>query len=332
MTKRNGTKLHTLYKPYISPSSLHLKTTFLDEQLRPTLLNGAIVLALAVLIGIETGKRITKPLLHWIEQEHRAYTQQHYLNQVKDQILLNVSHELRTPLTEIYGYLELLMTFNHELDSTTQMTFLKNAADGCEELLLLVNDVLDTAGFDNQTRTPNLQNVSVIQIVKRVLENFDPRMIQNYDIEISIPETLMVQADEQYLRQVLRNLLSNAFKYTPHQTPLMIDAVLSSTHLAGDPPSPSVCIRVKDSGPGIPASDIPLLFKKFGRLERDISSSIPGVGLGLYIIRQLVEAMGGEIWVESAGIVGQGSQFCFTLPLAAAAAHEHVEHLPHSKV
>jgi signal transduction histidine kinase len=71
---------------------------------------------------------------------------------------------------------------------------------------------------------------------------------------------------------------------------------------------------VKDSGPGITSADIPLLFEKFVRLKRDLSSSIRGSGLGLYISKQLVEAMGGRIWVESSGIVGEGSRFYFTLP------------------
>ncbi len=303
-----------------------------DQQLHTTLLIAAIVLVLAILLGVATGRRITQPLLRSMEQEHRAYTQQQYLNQMKDQILLNVSHELRTPLTEVYGYLELLMTFSDKLDSATQMTFLRHATEGCEELQLLVNDVLDTVRSDNQPRMLHLKNVPVAQIVKNVLDNFDPRTIQNYDLQISIPETLIVQADERFMRQILRNLLSNAFKYTPPQTQLVIDATPDTTHLRGNPPSPAICIRVKDSGPGIPPTDMPLLFEKFGRLERDVSSSTRGVGLGLYISKQLVEAMGGEIWVESSGIVGQGSQFCFTLPLVVEAAHEKVEQLPPSKV
>ncbi len=298
-----------------------------DQLLYTTLLIGAIALIMAILIGIATGRRITQPILRSMEQEHRAYMQQQYLNQMKDQILLNVSHELRTPLTEVYGYLELLKTFNHKLDSATQMTFLKNATEGCEELQMLVNDVLDTVRSDNQPRIPRLEAVSVTQIVNHVLDNFDPRTLQRYDLHISIPETLVVQADKQYLRQVLRNLLSNAFKYTPPQTPLVIDATPASTCLAGNLPSPSICIRVKDSGPGIPPADIPLLFEKFGRLERDVSSSIRGVGLGLYISKQLVEAMDGKIWVESPGIAGQGSQFCFTLPLSVEATHENASAL-----
>ena len=89
---------------------------------------------------------------------------------------------------------------------------------------------------------------------------------------------------------------------------------------------PSVCIGVKDSGPGIPPDDISLLFEKFGRLNRDISGPIRGVGLGLYISKQLVEAMDGHIWVESLGIAGQGSRFCFTLPLVVTSAYEETSH------
>src|SRR5262249_47727437 len=77
---------------------------------------------------------------------------------------------------------------------------------------------------------------------------------------------------------------------------------------------PEVCISVQDAGPGIPADEIPLLFGQFVRLQRDLSGPVRGIGLGLYISRQLVEAMGGRIWVESSGISGQGSRFCFTLP------------------
>jgi signal transduction histidine kinase len=76
-----------------------------------------------------------------------------------------------------------------------------------------------------------------------------------------------------------------------------------------------VCISVKDTGPGIPPEEIGLLFERFVRLQRDLAGAKRGTGLGLYISKQLVEAMGGRIWVESSGIEGEGSLFCFTLPL-----------------
>jgi signal transduction histidine kinase len=285
-----------------------------DEQLHSTLLIAAIVLILAIVIGVATGRRITQPILQSIEQQRRAYEQQQYLNQLKDQILLNVSHELRTPLTEVYGYLELLHLYRSQLDEDTQQTFLKNAIGGCEELQRLVSSMLDTIHSESQPQILSLQDISVAQIVQEVLELFSPRTLQNYVLQINVPEALMVKADQQCLRQVLRNLLSNAFKYAAVHTAIAVDVSIVTSDNAQEAAAQEVCICVKDNGPGIATDDIPLLFEKFVRLKRDLSSSIRGSGLGLYISKQLVEAMGGRIWVESSGIVGEGSRFCFTLP------------------
>lgn len=136
----------------------------------------------------------------------------------------------------------------------------------------------------------------------------------------------MVRGNLQSLRQVLRNLLSNAYKYSPENTSVEVSATIlaqptcipSSAECAAEgASSPEACISVKDEGPGIPPDLIPLLFGQFVRLPRDLGGSVRGSGLGLYISKSLVEAMGGRIWVESSGIAGQGSRFCFTLPSAA---------------
>ncbi len=96
-------------------------------------------------------------------------------------------------------------------------------------------------------------------------------------------------------------------------TPIFVRAILDG---AGDADEAMVRIQVQDEGPGIPPSEAPLLFGKFARLQRDLSGSIRGTGLGLYINKQLVESMGGRIWLESSGIKGEGSLFCFTLKMA----------------
>lgn len=300
---------------YFVMKPLSKVTGLADQQLLSTLLIALLFLVLAVIVGSWTGRLITSPILRSMEQEHRAYMQEQRLNQLKDQILLDVSHELRTPLTEVYGYLELLTEYQGQVDEVTQMTFLKRAIGGCEELQMLVNDVLETVRTDNQPQVPHLQEISVKQAVKEVLDLFDLRTVQSYQVQIVIPEPLMVKADPQYLRRILRNLISNAFKYTPPHTALLISAAHIIDTPVGTPSSPSICISVKDSGPGIPPDDISLLFQKFGRLNRDASGSVRGVGLGLYICKRLVESMDGYIWVESSGIAGQGSRFCFTLPL-----------------
>ena len=249
-----------------------------------------------------------------------AYEQQHRLNQIKDQFLLNVNHELRTPLTAIHGYLELLREYNGQLDPALASTFLENALNGCEELQLLVNNVLDAVQSESGIKPSKLEELSVCNIVQGVLEQFDPRKQQEYTIRLDIPEGLRVWADGQHVRQVLRNLLSNAFKYSPLHTSIMITANLNdiSKSEADSASTPKVTIRIKDSGPGIPPEEISLLFGKFVRLKRDLSGIVRGSGLGLYISKQLVEAMGGTIWVESLGIPGEGSKFCFTLPYAPA--------------
>jgi signal transduction histidine kinase len=255
-----------------------------------------------------------------IEQQARieaAYEQQRRLNKLKDQFILHASHELRTPLTQVYGYLELLGNFHDTLTSENRAAFTLQATQGCETLLMLINTILDAAGTDSHTTPPQAQELRVADHVHEVLAQFEPLQRQEHPVHLEIAEGLVVQADPQSLCRVLRNLLSNAFKYTPAQTSVRVVATRADPVTQRPDGTSQVRICVQDTGPGIPPEDIPLLFGKFVRLNRDLASSIRGTGLGLYISKQLVEAMGGSIWVESAGIVGQGSRFSFTLPAPA---------------
>ena len=246
-----------------------------------------------------------------------AYEQQRRLNEMKDQFILNVSHELRTPLTQVYGYLELLETYHHTLTSDKQMEYIQKATQGCEALLPLINTILDAIGTGSHMTPPHAQELVVADLVREVLEEFEPVQRQEHPVRLEIAAGLVVQADPQSLCQVLRNLLNNAFKYTPPQTPVRVVATRCDPVAQRPDGASQVCICVQDTGPGIPPEDIPLLFGKFVRLKRDLAGSVRGTGLGLYISKQLVEAMGGSIWVESAGIAGQGSRFYFTLPAPA---------------
>ncbi len=237
-----------------------------------------------------------------------AFEQERQLNRLKDDFIVNVSHELRTPLTTIMGYLELLNDHQGQLNDTLQATFHNQISQGCQELMSLVEGILDTAQVGQKVSSPQGEVVSVAHIVHEALAACDPRIRQDYCLRVDVPEQLTVWADQHHLRQVLHNLLSNAFKYAPKHTGITIRAVQDKASAS------QVCIRVKDEGPGIPADEIPLLFGKFVRLKRDLSGNVRGTGLGLYICKQLVEAMQGQIWVESAGKAGEGSEFCFLLP------------------
>ncbi len=246
-----------------------------------------------------------------------AYEQQRQLNQLKDQFILHVNHELRTPLTSLAGWLEILSLYHESLDSDTLANYLHKATDGCDALIHLVNSILTVAQMNGNVKPSQFEVCSVAQVVREELEQLDPREAEASTLQMDIPEYLTVWANQQNLRQILRNLLSNAVKYSPRHTLVVISAVLENTTAQETDLAPQVSISVKDAGPGIPSSELPLLFEKFVRLRRDVTGVVPGCGLGLYISKQLVEAMGGKIWVESSGRAGEGSRFCFTLPGAA---------------
>lgn len=127
---------------------------------------------------------------------------------------------------------------------------------------------------------------------------------ENRSIELDISEDIVVAADELRLRQIILNLVGNALKYSPAGSPLAISV---------DSTDEVTTLRIRDYGRGIPPADQGRLFERFVRLERDINSPVRGAGLGLAISKQLVEAMGGRIWVESSGEDGEGSVFAFSL-------------------
>lgn len=241
-------------------------------------------------------------------------TQFKELEQSKDEFIMHISHELRTPLTALSGFLQIINDFRSQLDEFTMTTFLLRSLENCQELTLLVNEVLDVLQFKHNTQTALAEALSLHFIVREVIAQLGPRKEQEYQLQLDIPEQIMVWANRQYLCQVLRNLLSNVFKYAPKQTPVIITAVVQEGFTLENASIPPVTISIQDAGPGIPLAEQQQLFEKFSRLKRDLASPVRGTGLGLYICKQLVERMGGRIWVESSGRRDDGSRFCFTLP------------------
>ncbi len=281
--------------------------------LRVALIAGAILfLASAWLYAIMLSRRFKNLLARSLQME-TAYAQQERLNKLKDQFIANVSHELRTPLTELNGYLDLLSEHGDTLNPTARAAFLNNARRGCSELINLVMTILDSMHSCNEAEGKPATAVSIVPLVREVIDSFSSRQTARYPITVQIPEDLSVLGDEQAIRQVLRNLLSNALKYCPAGTAIIVAATLQ----ASTPPAVRLCVC--DTGPGIPPAEQLLLFERFARLQRDLTGSIRGTGLGLYISKQLVESMGGQIWLESPGTPGEGTCFYFALPAASSA-------------
>jgi len=241
-------------------------------------------------------------------QKNRSEEAERRLAQMKDDFIATVSHELRTPLFALQGFLDLLRKGKVH-DEETRREFLETAAQNAQRLARLVNDLLDITRLESgQIRLEQ----EPIELGGLIAETLDSLASLAAEKEISFTWSLAepgiaIVADRSKLRQVLVNLIGNAVKFSPpHQT---VTVTASRT-------DDKVKVSVIDQGPGIAPQDIPYLFNKFFQAEKPLTRSAGGVGLGLYISKQIVEAHGGKIGVESQ--LGAGSTFYFTIPIAPA--------------
>ena len=248
------------------------------------------------------------------EQQRKAHQRLQELDQLKDQFMVTASHELRTPLTGVQGYIELLAEYDEMLPAEQRKEFLQKARRSCDELVVLLGNVMDASRLEIEAgiRPANMENVNIREMIDSVMNLIEPQLAKELrKVHFSLPPHLSVRADAARLRQVLVNISVNALKYSPPQTPLAFTARalrIDNKHM--------VIISISDKGKGITPQDQSRLFERFVRLESAINSEVRGSGLGLYISRRLIEAMDGKIWIESRGIPGEGSTFHMQLPMA----------------
>ncbi len=247
------------------------------------------------------------------QRQREANRRLQEVDQLKDQFMMTASHELRTPLTAVQGYIELMAQYDETLPAEKRKEFLQKARRSCDELVVLLGNVMDVSRLEMEAgiRPAHVESVSLIAMILSVLNLIEPQLTQEHrEVYLDIPAQLKVRADEGQLRQVLVNVSVNALKYSNSPSPIAFTACTNFDH------GRYVVISVSDRGLGIAPQYQEHLFQRFVRLERDINSPIRGSGLGLYISRRLIEAMEGRIWVESSGIPGEGSTFHIQLPMA----------------
>ena len=286
-----------------------------------------------------------------IAELERAEEQQRELAALKDQFIIDANHELRTPIMALYNNLELLSLVERRErdDPALRKDLIQQALTSGDGLLRLLRNVLDVGALDSQNPRVTPTRVQLEPLVRLALETFDPREIgegelapgayQARAVTMNIPSDMIVWCDEGRLRQVLINLISNALKYSEAGSPIVISAQESTkpsiSGARGRRPSDGELryarVSVRDQGLGIPRELAPQLFQRFVRLPRDIAGPVRGTGVGLYLCRTYVEAMGGEIGVESSGVPGEGSTFSFTLPFPAPDAPEQAPNGNHDQ-
>ena len=217
----------------------------------------------------------------------------------QEEFVASVSHELRTPLTSILGYLDLALDTDRLPDEVRGP--LEVALRNAERLLVLVSDLLSVAsGSTAMERRP----VNLADVVRAGVVSVAPRARSNrLELHADLPETLTANVDPQRFAQVVDNLLSNAVKYSP-------DGGTVSVRLAQD--SGETWLEVADTGIGMTEAEQEQVFTKFFRSRRAVASAVPGVGLGLVITKNIVEAHGGKLSFTSTP--GQGSVFRVALP------------------
>jgi signal transduction histidine kinase len=235
---------------------------------------------------------------------------------MKSQLLSTVSHELRTPLASIKGFATTLLRQDVKWDEATQRDFLRIIEEETDRLAEIIDNLLDMSQIEAGALRIAKEPVQLRQMIREVVDEMRMRTEAHYfvvDLPAELPRVLI---DPRRIRQVLHNLIGNAIKYSKGGQITVACEVESDRR--GEPGR--MVVSVADQGEGIQPQFIDKIFERFFQVDGASTRRVGGSGLGLSISRGIVEAHGGKIWVES--VVGQGSTFRFTLPLASDEASE----------
>lgn len=231
------------------------------------------------------------------------------LSRLKDEFLSIASHELRTPVTSIKGYTQLAKTLIRENDLSTSEEYLDIALDQIDRMSRLILELLDVSRIETGRLEIRREPISWCTFVRDVVHRHHTA-VSDRRFHLNVPDTSkVVNGDRDRLEQVLGNLLENAVKYSPDGSDVFV-----SIEDRGD----QLVTAVADRGIGIPTDELKQVFERFHRGRQVSSSNYGGLGLGLYITKQIIERHGGSIWVESQE--GTGTTFYFSLPVSEVGA------------
>jgi PAS domain S-box-containing protein len=221
--------------------------------------------------------------------------------EIKNTFVSIVSHELKTPVALIKGYVSTLRREDAKWDKNIVRDSLAIIEEEADHLASMIDDLLDVSRLQAGGMTPNLSDISIPMLVEHLVERFRTQTDKHTFVLDFPKEFPIILADEDRISQVISNLVSNAIKYSTG----------GEIRISGQVRLKQVIICVIDQGPGIDPGDIPYVFDRFYRSDKAVRKT-KGAGLGLYLAKAIVEAHGGQIWVDTRP--GSGASICFSLP------------------
>ncbi|MDN5216497.1 tetratricopeptide repeat-containing sensor histidine kinase [Fulvivirgaceae bacterium BMA12] len=225
------------------------------------------------------------------------------LNLEKNNVLGIIAHDLRSPMNHIIG-LTSIMSYRKETLNADQLQSLEMISDTSARMREMINRILDINTMDAKEITLELEEVNVSGLLQKAIKEFlDPANNKNIQLNTDIAQNLTAELDKNYTLQIFENLIANALKFSPKNKNIFIRLMKNGN-----------CIRVEieDQGPGIKESEQHRLFEKFQILSAKPTGGEKSTGLGLYIVKTFVEAMGGKVWCESEA--GKGANFIVEFP------------------
>jgi signal transduction histidine kinase len=249
-------------------------------------------------------------LARLLEGQELVVEQLRKLNASKSDMIGTVSHEMRTPLTSIVGFVELVLDDPAGDLPEDAKDMLRVVDRNARRLENMVDNMLTMTRLESSDATPPAAPVVIARLLRATADSLRP-FTTSRDVRLSITcdDSFIVEGDERQLERVFTNVMENAIKFSPAAGVVRIVAA-PGTALVGEP---SVEISISDSGMGIPDDELPQLFDRFFRASNARDTVVPGAGLGLAIVREIVHAHGGDIAVHS--VLGEGTTFRITLPL-----------------
>lgn len=263
------------------------------------------VIYIIALIGARTEQ--TQRLNLELEDSNRKLSE---IDLMKDNFISMVSHDLRTPLTGIRAYAEIIRDRRDKLTPQEHEKFLDIIIDQSKRLGRLITDLLDVQRFEAGKIKLDFQELDLVPLLREAMDAFRGAAEEkNLSFTENIPDReILIRGHRDRLHQALANLLSNALKFTPAQGHVEV-----SEKTTMGPGCPMVMVMVKDNGPGIPVEMQKRVFEKFQQGDELDRNQMQGSGLGLALVREIIEVHGGEVGLSSEP--GQGSTFYFSLPL-----------------